>query len=1074
MEPLAPQEHQKRASRVRIMIRVRDNEPAGAVWLLGKAAALRNNWHPRYAPALLIGAIVAFLLLTQPPACLAQRWHASGTNQPQPQIKQPLDDMAHMSWTRRDGAPSDINALTQTNDGYLWIGSSRGLFRFDGLQFQSYPFTKADPQLPASDIAALAAAPDGGLWIGYRMGGITYLHDGKKVDYDGRDGLVSESTEQLLCRPDGSVWATADGRLMHLNGSKWENYSSRHGLSSEGLYTLFFDGDGNLWTAEKKHVYELRKGEDKFVLTNIPGDTVNQFVQLKDGAIWIVDAWKDVRPLHDDQRAQAVKIPGVPVMIADSANSIWLANDFGGLKRIKNPGKPGREVEDFTVSNGLTDGQTRSIFKDRQGTIWIGTSRGLDRFKPSFLVQFRKVALDYYPAVLADREDGIWLHDMDKPLMRYRSGHLSFVGQGHGSSSLFQDSDGSIWMLDQITRNFYRYPHDGGAPLLIPAPEEGKEVETWCMGKDTSNRFLACFEGHGLWRYDGKWERVTAPGLPQESPLSLVKGEGGRVWLGYPRNRIVREDADGFHVYGPQDGLDLNTVFTFYDVDGLVLAGGSEGLAHFDGHRFHALHLRSPELMRGVSGIVKDRVGDLWLNAGSGIVRIPQAEWGKAIKNPGYAMDFQLINEQDGLVGSPAQNKPAPSAVVDRSGLLWFATSGHLVSIDPANVPRSGSTPNVVLQSVIVNGQVYSQAESAAITADAHGLKSLEFDYNGVDLNSPSRVVYQYMLEGQDKDWFDAGSRRQAYYTNLSPGKYHFRLRAATGNGPWSELKAPPSLTVTPAFYQTTWFYLAVGFIVSCLLWAIYRVRLQYLTHQLQERLEARVQERVRIARDLHDTLLQGVQAVLLRFHVATEQLPADEPVKAILRDALDLGDVVILEGRDKVSELRTEVAPATELVANLRRAANALENDGSPRIEVRVTGQTRPLKSLVNDELYRIGSEALTNAVRHAQATQVVVELSYEESQLRLRCSDNGVGVAPEIVEAKGKAGHWGIIGMRERSRALGCKLEFSSQSGVGTEIQVSVDARRAYAKVDGGTRLFWFGRSSSSEVTDQEIEAS
>jgi hypothetical protein len=178
---------------------------------------------PRSLPAFLIAAIVGFLLLTQSPASSAQRWHASGMKQPLPSVKHPFDDMAHMSWTRRDGAPSDINAFTQTTDGYLWIGSSRGLFRFDGLQFQSYPFTKADSRLPASDIAALAAAPDGGLWVGYRMGGITYLHDGQKIDYDGRHGLVSESTEQLLTRADGSVWATADGRLMHLSGARWEN-----------------------------------------------------------------------------------------------------------------------------------------------------------------------------------------------------------------------------------------------------------------------------------------------------------------------------------------------------------------------------------------------------------------------------------------------------------------------------------------------------------------------------------------------------------------------------------------------------------------------------------------------------------------------------------------------------------------------------------------------------------------------------------------------------------------------------------------------------------------------------------
>src|SRR5262249_14013793 len=264
----------------------------------------------------------------------AQRWHASTVSQLTPQAAPPLEDMAHMSWVRRDGAPSDITALAQTKDGYLWIGSRLGLFRFDGIQFSSYPFTSADPKLPSSDISALAADPDGGLWIGYRMGGISYLRGSKKLDYDKRTGLVSQSTEQLFCREDGSVWATADGRLMHLADSKWENYSAKHGLSSDGLYSLFFDRDGNLWTAEKDHIYELKKGEDKFVLVSVPNHSVNQFGQTPDGTIWISDAWHNVRPLFDDKGLQAERIPGVPLLLVDDGGSMWLAQDFGGITRI--------------------------------------------------------------------------------------------------------------------------------------------------------------------------------------------------------------------------------------------------------------------------------------------------------------------------------------------------------------------------------------------------------------------------------------------------------------------------------------------------------------------------------------------------------------------------------------------------------------------------------------------------------------------------------------------------------------------------------------------------------------------
>jgi signal transduction histidine kinase/ligand-binding sensor domain-containing protein len=980
----------------------------------------------------------------------AQRWHADTKGLPQHAPAQPLDDLAHMSWTRRDGAPSDIAALAQTKDGYLWIGSSFGLFRFDGLQFQSYPFTAADPRLPSSDIAALAADRDGGLWIGYRMGGISYLRDGKKVDYDGHSGLVSESTEQLLCRDDGSVWATADGRLMHFTGSGWENFSLRHGLASEGLYSLFFDRDENLWTADKGHVYELKTDAGTFAQVASSAKVVNQFAQLPSGAMWISDAWSSVRPLADGRPADAVRIPGVPILLADRDGSIWLANDFGGLTRIKHPrDATARQVEYYAPSDGLTDGQTRAILQDRQGAIWVGTARGLDRFRPSPVVPFRGVQLNYYPALVADKNGGIWIHDMDKPLMRLRDGQLTFVGKGHGSSSLFEDSDGSVWMLDQITRDFYRYPENGGAPQRIPSPPEGRQVETWCLGKDPQGNLLACFEGHGLWRYAGAWEHVTAPGLPKESPISLMKARDGSVWLGFAHNQIAHEDAKGFAIYGEAQGLALNSVFAFYDGGDLVFAGGSDGLAYFADGQFHSMLLRVPGLLRGISGIVKDRFGDLWLNAASGVIRLPQAEWKKAVADPQYAMDFQLLNEQDGLLGSPTQSKPTPSAVVDTSGLLWFATSGHLVSIDPALARQSVSRPNVLLESVVVNGAVHRYREGETLNVGAGPLKTLEFDYIGVDLSLPDRVTYQYMLEGQDKEWQDAESRRQAFYTNLPAGTYRFHVRAASGTGRWNELTAPMQLTVTAPFYSTVWFYVLCCLAAFGVVWVVYQLRVQHITGRVRQRLEARAQERIRIARDLHDTLLQGVQGLVLRFHFATEQLPAEEPVRATLRAALDQADEVIHEGREKVRELRAETAAPGDLEKNLRRAAETLQADGAAKITMRVKGQPRTLHAAVQEELYSIAREALTNAVRHAHAAEIVLELAYEQKQLRLMCRDGGRGVTPEVMRAGFKRGHFGIPGMRERARGLGCTLDFTSTKD-GTRVQVSVNARKAYLETE------------------------
>jgi signal transduction histidine kinase/ligand-binding sensor domain-containing protein len=1023
-----------------------------------EAAMLRVISLPELIRTLALGLLLAGAVFPAP----GPRWHASAMRQLKPQPAQPLDDMAHMSWTRRDGAPNDIAALAQTPDGYLWIGSRLGLYRFDGLQFSPYPFTTADPRLPSSDISALAADPNGGLWIGYRMGGISYLNGSTKIDYDQRSGLVSESTEQLVCLSDGSVWATADGRLMHLAGQTWENYSAVHGLSSQGLFSLFFDRDRTLWTAEKGHVFKLPRGSAKFAEVDLPSHQINQLVQLPDGAIWASDAWINIRPLSDAKGTKAIRIPGVPVVLADDAGSIWLAHDFGGLTRVKSPGTPGQIIEDYKTSDGLTDGQTRAILQDHDGAIWVGTARGLDRFQHSPLVNFRAVRLDYFPALLAGQNGGIWLNDMDKPLMRLQAGHLSSIGEPHGSSSLFQDAGGGVWLLDAISHDFYRYTDDGKPPLRIPAPAIARDVETWCIGEDTRGALLASFEGHGLWRYSGQWEPVNTSGLPQEAPISLTRSASGRVWLGYAHNQIALEDARGYHMRGRAQGLDVNAVLTIYDVDGLVVVGGSDGLSYYDGQRFHPLLLRTQNLMRGISGIVKDHSGDLWLNAAAGVIRLPAAEWKAAQKNERYAMDFQILNERDGLIGTPAQNKPKPSAVADVNGILWFATSGHLVSINPTSIPQKRAPPKVLLQSVSVNGSVVAPANGAPITLDARRIKNVEFDYIGVDLSAPDRVTYQYMLEGLDTDWQDAGARRQANYTYLPHGSYHFRVRAASGTGTWNELPSAFAVTVTPAFYQTTWFYGIGALSLGGLLWLAYRLRFQYLSSQLQERMETRARERLSIARDLHDTLLQGVHGLILRFHFATEQIQSDEAAKEMLRAALTCADQVINEGREKVRELRDERASSNDLAEHLEHIVSAPRTEGGPRINLRVEGEPRLLSTLVEDEIGSIARESLNNALRHAGAREIELKLAFEPTQLRFCCSDDGCGISPAILQASRKQGHWGIVGMRERAARIGAKLEFASAQGAGTQVVVSIPAKQAYAVVAAASSERFFTRVS------------
>ncbi|MCU1249989.1 MAG: Adenylate cyclase [Edaphobacter sp.] len=339
-----------------------------------------------------------------------------------------FSEFNHMSWTGREGAPSGISYLIQTKDRYLWMGTPLGLYRYDGLRFASYPFTPLDPPLPSSDISALAADPSGGLWVGYRLGGITRLKDGRAIHYGQKNGLLGNSTSQLLCQQDGSVWAIADGHLMHLNGERWENFGAQHGLSSNGLFTIFFDKSGNIWSAAKFNVFLLRKGAEHFETFAATTFAVTQFAQAPDGAIWVSDGWKSVRPLLPSAKAQPIQLPGTAIILLDSDGMFWIAEDYRGVARVRANISTRRDpasIESFTASDGLTSQETRAILKDDEGNIWVGTARGLDRFQRSSFTRFHYRTVESFPSLAAATDGTVWLGLWGSPLLALRNGQVT-------------------------------------------------------------------------------------------------------------------------------------------------------------------------------------------------------------------------------------------------------------------------------------------------------------------------------------------------------------------------------------------------------------------------------------------------------------------------------------------------------------------------------------------------------------------------------------------------------------------------------------------------------------------------
>jgi signal transduction histidine kinase/ligand-binding sensor domain-containing protein len=963
--------------------------------------------------------------------------------------------IAHMSWTQRDGAPAHIAALAETTDGYLWIGSPLGLYRFDGVQFAGYPLTPLDAPLPSSDVESLAGDQHGGLWIGFRLGGISYLsHDGTVTNYNRRNGRGPGEVQKLLCRSDGSVWALGDGRLIVLQNGEWQNFGINHGLPQDELYTFYFDRAGELWTAAREKVFVLRKAATTFVTYEMKSFAVVDFAETTDGQLWVSDAWHSVHPLKQSSAHEAIDTRGLARIVIEPSGTIWMAQDYRGVSH-------GSTLDaGDTVKETAASEQTEAILRDLNGNIWVGSSLGLDRFQPTVLQSLGGFRLEYYPSLAADPQGGAWVATHEHALLHVDAGIATPMGPPVGSSPVVCDQQGHLWLVDPVLHDLVEY--NRSKIFKRPNPPETNLMVAQSIGLDLDGSPLVDFLTKGLWRYDGAWHRINDPVLPKDDVLAILRDSEGQIWLGFADGLIVMRDALGFHAFPVNRGADIGNVLAFASLQGRIWAGGTDGVAYFDGHVFHKLVLRNGIPLRGVSGIVEDKSHDLWFNARAGIVRIEAGEVQKALVHSETPLGFDVVDERHGLSGSATQLKPTPSAIAESDGTLVFSTDGNVFFLDPTKILFHHAAPRVMLETVAVNGSAVVDREHmlSQIQVNAGSLSGLEIDYIGIDLTAPEKVIYKYMLVGEDTAWQDAGTRRQAFYRHLSPGKYTFRVAAASGDEVVTELTLPLVLTVTPAFYQTKWFIAICLLAALSLLYAAYLMRMQYVTNGLKERLKERSSERIRIARELHDTLLQSIHGLMLRFHFATEALPEDEPVRKSLQVALSRADEVILEGRRRVQDLREEVSDVVDFASQIASLATDLDIQRVMEFYVTENGEPMELDVGVRGELCKVAREALTNMLRHSGAKRAEIALTYDGDEFMMKCCDNGVGLAPAILSDGKRQGHWGLVGMRERISTIEGTLQLWSSPGCGTEIEIRIPGRKAYRYSSVPSK--WFQRLS------------
>jgi signal transduction histidine kinase/ligand-binding sensor domain-containing protein len=972
-----------------------------------------------------------------------------------------IAQFAHTTWGPKDGAPSPVTALAQTSDGYLWVGGTTGLYRFDGVTFERYE-PQSGGRLPVDSVTALLALPNGDLWIAYTPGEISLLRSGNAKNYTTHDGLPSQWIMSLSQDREGAIWAATGSGLMRFEGERWRQVGRDWNFEGKVARALFVDRQGALWVDTDGTLLQLPLGARRFQPTGIAVGFVPQIAQAPDGKLWMAESTRSVRPIplfdkrkpNDDAEIQV----GSQAVLFDGEGALWVTTLGNGIVRCQAPevlkginGISSSSVESFTAKDGLSDDIVRSILQDREGNIWVGTNGGLDRFRKTNLVPVI-LPLKTFNAVAAPGSEGdVWVAKPESMVRVHggRAEHAPLLPSG--ALSAYRDSSGAIWWI--CADAIFRY--NAGSYTKIPLP--------WLPKPDAPRDVVATSDNSGtLWlsadregvfyRKDGVWHRLPiVPAVADLTPRTAYTDWMGRAWFGFVGGTILVVNKDNSQrVFSAGESL-AGSVSGINGRGRHVWVVGQSGLAFFDGEHFRQIAPADAETFGSALAVEETSDGDLWLAEDLRVIKIAAAEIHQVLGDPFYRVKYRSFDSSDGLSNTLAGPSPLSHETLGTDGRLWFLTSTGIEWIDPAHISTNSILPPVSIRLIKANGKVSQSLTNMVLPPRT---TNLQISYTALSLTVPEKVRFRYRLEGVDKEWQDAGNRREAFYNRLGPGEYHFHVIACNNDGVWNNAGSTLNFRIAPAWFQTIWFRTFYGFVFLSLLWLLYQLRVKQLQQQFAIGLEARVNERTRIARELHDTLLQDFHGLMFQFQ-AVHNLMGRRPeeAKQSLGEAIADTKKALAESRDAIQGLRLEPIGWGDLAALLKTASQELAHSGgedpeSPKFDLIEEGERRNLSQTIREDVCRVALEILRNAYQHAQAHHVEAEIRYGVETFRLRIRDDGRGVDPEVLKEGGRPGHWGLRGIRERAERMGAHVDFWSESGAGTEVQIEVPGSLAYER--------------------------
>jgi signal transduction histidine kinase/ligand-binding sensor domain-containing protein len=945
-----------------------------------------------------------------------------------------------VSWTEKDGlSGSQISALAQDGDGYLWMATSAGLVRFDGVRFVDW--LAVNPAGPPVFAFSLSPSRDGGLWLGLAgAGGVGHLLRSRlTIDPAGERGLPPGTVRSVVEDRQGTLWAVGQFGVASRRDGNWTHYGADDGVPREAAYGVHEDRRGGIWVGSDVGVFHRPPGATNFVHVQ-PELRVMAIADDARDTVWITglnDPIRrlDVQPPPALRPARTEDPAGGVQLLHDSRGNIWVATLGAGAWRAYDLHSPqGPKIERFS-GNRLSSDVVRAVIEDREGNIWAGTDNGLNRLTPNPLSsQPPELATISRPAVavVRDTRGAVWAGTQNGLYRFTPEGRVRYDRDdglpGVSIYALHVDVNGVVWAagdhfgLARLERNRF-------VPVPLPPTPSLRIV---ALASDRAGTLYIGDADRGAFRWKDGILTDLLVGQSRKNAFAAITDRMGRVWLGTAAG-VLRADPDGrLQTLAAHTGPGSGSVLTLHeDTQGTIWAGGRFGVSRFDGERFQGVPLAGAAAGQMITAIVEDDQSDLWFGLRAGVLRVGRNLLDRALGDPALSVSGTAYDMSDGLHGVPIW-LGSPTATRSTDGHLWFVTATGLARIDPKSAQKHRLPPPVHIEAATADSEPVPVTPALRL---APGTSDLQIDYTGVSFTVPSKVRFRYMLEGFDRDWVSAGTRRQAFYTNLPPGSYRFRV-AAENDTVWNEAGDAWEFSIAPRFYQTAWFPVLCGAVLALGAWAAWQRRVR----RVREQFDLVLAERARMGREIHDTLLQSLVGVTLQFSsVASRADRANAALKHELDRLRRLLEQCIREARQSILDLRSGIPSAEELGAAIRQMA-AKQTDGTNVVlDLVVSGERRPCSPRVHQQLLRIAQEAVVNAIRHAQAQNIRLELVYDAAAITLRVADDGRGFDPERPIFTPED-HWGLANMQERAEQIGAQFRLTSTPGAGTEIEAVV----------------------------------